>query len=140
MANIESTLDTFGFIRRPVARKPISFIVISEPYNDALPWCDALLPCGVRDSFALGVGGTELGRWTKSVVDDDGKLNAFRFDVLWKIAYKDKKKVENKWQNWKRIFCMYMKNNLHNSLEWANGRETNRRENTMKRQTQNDIY
>lgn len=87
IANIESALDTFGFIRRilfPIIalRNPISLMATSEPDNDALPWLDDVL-CGDRDSFALGVGGTELGLGINSVVDDVGKFNDFKLDVLY---------------------------------------------------------
>lgn len=36
IANIESALDTFGFIRR-LFRNPTSFIANSEPDNESLP-------------------------------------------------------------------------------------------------------
>lgn len=79
--SIESALETFGFIRRfnlnPI---PISLIAISEPENDSTWFDDALW--GERDSFALGVGGTELGRCITSLELDDGKLRDFKFDVL----------------------------------------------------------
>lgn len=85
IAKIESALDTFGLIRR-IFRNPTSLMVNSEPDNDSLPRFPEHGPCGDRESnresFALGVGGTELGRGIISVDDPTGKLSAFKFDVL----------------------------------------------------------
>lgn len=83
IAKIESALDTFGLMRRIVLRSPTSLMVNSEPDSDSLPWFEHG-PCGERESFALGVGGTELGRGINSVDDATGKLSALRFEVLCK--------------------------------------------------------
>lgn len=89
IANIESALDTFGLMRRPSLR-PMSFIANSEPAKES--WLDEEL-FGDLDSFALGVGGTELGRWIISRVLDDGRFNDFKFDVLcWCGTYYKQKK------------------------------------------------
>lgn len=82
IAKIESALDTFGLIRR-IFLNPKSLMVNSEPDNDSLLWFEHD-PCGDLESFALGVGGTELGRGISSVDDPTGKLSAFKFDVLCK--------------------------------------------------------
>lgn len=86
IAKIESALDTFVLLRR-IFRNPTSFMVNSEPDNDSLPRFEHD-PCGDRESFALGVGGTELGRGIISVDNATGKLSALRFDVLYKIKIK----------------------------------------------------
>lgn len=89
IAKIESALDTFAL--RRIFLSPISLIVNSEPDNDSLPWFEHE-PCGDRESFALGVGGTELGRGINSVDDPTGKLSAPRFDVLcgWELREEEK--------------------------------------------------
>lgn len=46
-------------------------------------------------SFAIGVGGTELGRGINSV-DADGKLNDFKFDVLCADGCVSKPKKKNR--------------------------------------------
>lgn len=81
IAKMESALDTFGLMRR-IFRRPTSLMVNSEPDNDSQPWFEPD-PCGER-GFALGVGGTELGRGINSVDDPTGKLSDLRFDVLYK--------------------------------------------------------
>lgn len=89
IAKMESALDTFGLMRRMLVppamlRSPMSLMAISEPDSEALPWLEDVL-CGDRESLALGVGGTELGRGISSV-DDPGKFNDFRLDVLFAAA------------------------------------------------------
>lgn len=90
MAKMESALDTFGLIRR-IFLKPQSLIINSEPDNDSLPWFEHE-PCGERESFALGVGGTDDGRGINSVDDPTGKFSAFKFDVLYQMQKNEKKK------------------------------------------------
>lgn len=82
IASMESALDTFGLMRR-IFLNPQSLIINSEPDNDSLPPWFEQCPCGERESFALGVGGTDDGRGITSVDDPTGRLRAFRFDVLY---------------------------------------------------------
>lgn len=67
MANMESALDTFGFMRRFRRNAKSSFNVCSDPDRESLPWLDDVL-WGDRISWVHdGVGGTELGRGIGSV-------------------------------------------------------------------------
>lgn len=88
---MESALDTFGLMRR-IFLKPQSLIINSEPDNDSLPWFEHE-PCGERESFALGVGGTDDGRGINSVDDPTGKFSAFKFDVLCQMQNMKRKKT-----------------------------------------------